>query len=107
MSFADLQGPMGASANWLRTQSRNYGFGFVAVCAAAVAQRGLEVAISFPHSFLMFYPTVLMVALLAGFWLGVVSTLLAVPTTIYLNMKSPGPWFVDGETERVGMWRRY
>lgn len=102
MSFADLQGPIGASANWLRTQSRRYGFAFVAVCAAAVAQRGLEVAISFPHSFLKFYPTVLMVALVAGFWLGVVSTLLAVLTTIYLNMKSPGPWFVDAETERVG-----
>ena len=36
MSFADLQGPIGASANWLRTQSRRYGFAFVAVCAAPI-----------------------------------------------------------------------
>lgn len=103
MSFADLQGPLvrpqtGCELSLGVTDLRS------SPCARQqLRRRGLEVAISFPQSFLMFYPTVLRVALLAGFWLGVVSTLLAVLTTIYLNMKSPGPWFVDAETERVGM----
>jgi hypothetical protein len=47
--------------------SYQYGLALFAVCAAVALQRGLEVEIGFAHSFLLFYPTILIVALLAGF----------------------------------------
>jgi hypothetical protein len=67
MSSADRTGPIVVSAKWLRTRPRQYGFALVTVCAAVALQRALELEIGFPHSFLMFYPTILTVALLAGF----------------------------------------
>lgn len=77
MSSADRTGSIAVSAKWLRTQSYRYGFSLVAVCAAVAAPRGLEVEIGFAHSFLLFYPTILMGSLLGGFWPGVKATLLS------------------------------
>ena len=44
-----------------------YGFAVISFCLVIVAQKALELAIGFPHSFLLFYPTILIVAFLAGF----------------------------------------
>jgi hypothetical protein len=75
MSSADRTGPIAVIAWWLRTQSYRHGFALVAVCVAVAAQPGLEVEIGLAHSFLLFYPTILIVSLLAGFWAGVTATL--------------------------------
>jgi hypothetical protein len=77
MSSADRTGPIVVSAKWLRTRPRQYGFALVTVCAAVALQRALELEIGFPHSFLMFYPTILIVALLAGFLPGATATFLS------------------------------
>ena len=47
------------------------------LCTAVALQRALELEIGFPHSFLMFYPTILIVALLAGFLPGATATFLS------------------------------
>jgi PAS domain S-box-containing protein len=103
MSSADRTGPIAVSAKWLQTQSSRYGFALVAVCAAVAAQRGLEVEIGFAHSFLLFYPTVLIVSLLAGFWPGVTATLLSALASLYFYRVALNSQIVSDETERVGL----
>jgi len=103
MSSADRPGPIGASAAWLRTQPRRYGFAFLAVCPAVSLQRGLEFEAGFPHSFLLFYLTIFIVALLAGFWLGVVSTLLSALAADYFYSFPRSSRTFSDETESVGL----
>jgi PAS domain S-box-containing protein len=105
MSSADRTGPIAvsASAQWLRTQSYRYGFALVAVCAALAAQRGLEVEIGFAHSFLLFYPTILIVSLLAGFWAGVTATLLCALASLHFYSAALNSLIVSDETEETGL----
>src|SRR5579864_1408518 len=103
MSSADRTGSIAVTAWWLRTQSYRYGFALVAVCAAVAAQRGLEVEIGFAHSFLLFYPTILIVALLAGFWAGVTATLLCALASLHFYTAALNSLSVSDETERVGL----
>src|SRR5215467_4602753 len=77
MSSADRTELFRISTGFLRTPVRRYGFAIIAVCVAYGLQRALETAIEFPHSFLLFYLTILIVALLAGFWPGISATALA------------------------------
>jgi PAS domain S-box-containing protein len=67
------------------------------------AQRGLEVEIGFPHSFLLFYPTILIVSLLAGFWAGVTATLLSALASVHFYSGTLNSLIVSDETERVGV----
>jgi two-component system, sensor histidine kinase and response regulator len=103
MSSADLAGANVPCPSWLRTKPRRYGFAFVAICAAVGAQRALEVSIGFPHSFLLFYPTTLIVALLAGFLPGVTSIFLALLAAVYFYMGARGSRFVSDETEGIAL----
>ena len=103
MSSADRTGPFVSTARWLRTQSYRHGSALVAVCAAVAAQRGLEVEIGFAHSFLLFYPTILIVSLLAGFWAGVTATLLSALASFHFFTPAPNSLIVSDETEMVGL----
>jgi K+-sensing histidine kinase KdpD len=105
MSSADRTGPIAvsASAQWLRTQSYRYGFALVAVCAAVAAQRGLEVEIGFAHSILLFYPTILIVSLQAGFWAGVTATLLCALASLHFYSAALNSLIVSDETEKIGL----
>src|ERR1700756_3618038 len=103
MSSADRTGPFVSTARWLRTQSYRHGSALVAVCAAVAAQRGLEVEIGFAHSFLLFYPTILIVSLLAGFWAGVTATLLSALASFHFFTAAPNSLIVSDETEMVGL----
>jgi PAS domain S-box-containing protein len=103
MSSADRTGRIAVSAKWLRTQLWRYGFAVAVVCIAVAVQRGLESAIGFPHSFLMFYPTILIVSLLAGFLPGVTATLLSALAAIYFYKPPVDSFAASDETERVGL----
>jgi len=105
MSSADRTGPIVfvSTARWLRTQSYRHVSALVAVCAAVAAQRGLEVEIGFPHSFLLFYPTILIVALLAGFLPGVTATLLCAFAASCVYATPVNSFIVGDETDRVGL----
>jgi len=103
MSSADQTGPIVVSAKWLRKQIYQYGFAFLAVCAAVAVQRGLEVEIGFAHSFLLFYPTILIVALLAGFLPGVAATLLSTLAAAYFYAAPRNSLAVGDETDSVGL----
>ena len=103
MSSADRTGPIVVSAEWLRTQSYRYGFALVAVCAAIAVQRGLELELGFAHSFLLFYPTILIVSLWASFLPGVTATFLFALAAAYFYRPSAGSFMVSDETEGVGL----
>ena len=87
---------------WLRTWPRQYAFALAAVIAAVFAQHSLELAIHFPHSFLLFYPTILIVALLAGFGPGLSATLGFAFAAVYLFSEEPASARFSDETEFVG-----
>jgi len=73
------------------------------VCVAVAVQRGLEFEIGFAHSFLLFYPTILIVALLAGFWPGATATLLSALAAGYFYIAPQNSLLVSDETERIGL----
>ena len=105
MSAADRTGSSTISVEWFRTWPRRYAFAFVATCAAMVAQRTLELATGFPHSFLLFYPTILIVSLVAGFRPGAVATLLGLAAH-YFQTNAAGPLIGNG-TERIPVARSF
>jgi formate hydrogenlyase transcriptional activator len=77
MSSADRSGPISVFAHWLRTGPRRYGFAFLTVAIAVTTRFTLESLLGFRHEYVLFVPAVMIVALLAGFWPGVVATLTA------------------------------
>ena len=103
MSSADQPGAVFAFAGWMRTWPRRYGFVLVAVSAAITAQRGLEFSIGFPHSFLLFYPTILIVSLVAGFAPGLMATLFCTAAAEYLYLQPGSLSAGSDETEKFGV----
>ena len=83
MSFADRRETIGASALWLHTWPRRYGFALIAVVAATVLRYGLDLAFGFSDSFVLFYPPILVVALLGGFGPGLFATSLSMALAAY------------------------
>jgi len=77
MSSADRRGPFIASVNWLRTKPQRYGFAVCVVAAASVVHYTLIVTIGPLLPFVMLIPSLGAVAVLAGFWPGVLATLLS------------------------------
>jgi len=88
MSSADRPGAIAVSANWLRTRPRRYGFALLAVAAALAGRYGLEILFGVRQQFVLLYPAILLVALLAGFRPGVVATMLAALARWYLSLES-------------------
>jgi PAS domain S-box-containing protein len=77
MKFADQAGAIGKSAAWLHTGPRRYGFAVLVAVATTLAHYGLDRVLGpFPH-FVMFFPGILVVALLAGFGPGLLTTILS------------------------------
>jgi len=77
MSSADRREPFTAPVNWLRTPLRQYGFTVAAVAIASVVRYTLVITFGYLPPFVIFVPSVLVVGLLAGFWPGVLATLLS------------------------------
>src|ERR1700757_3930193 len=101
MSSADRTGLFRVSTGLLRTWVRRYGFALIAVCIAYGLQRALETTIAIPHSFLLFYLAILIVALLAGFWPGVSATRVA-GLAAYFYRGPATPPAVSDEIQHVG-----
>jgi formate hydrogenlyase transcriptional activator len=77
MSFADRWEPFAASANWLHTGPRRYALAVVAVGFATLLRYALGFFLGLKEPFILFYPTIMAVALLAGFRAGFVATLIS------------------------------
>jgi formate hydrogenlyase transcriptional activator len=103
MSSADRRETMVVSAYWLHTWPRQYGFALVAVTAAALVRYGLDVALGFTHPFLLFSPTIMLIALLGGFGPGVFATLLSAVIAAYLFMEPLNSFVVRHPRDIVGL----
>ena len=77
MSSADRGEPVGAWIYRLQTWPRRYGIALVAVTAAAVIWYGLTNIVGVIPPVILFYPTIMLVALLGGFGPGVFATALS------------------------------
>ena len=87
MSVADRRGTVGASAFWLQTWPRRYGFALIAVIVASLLRYVLGVTFGFSQHFILFYPTLMLVALLGGFGPGLFATLLSAAITAYFFLE--------------------
>jgi K+-sensing histidine kinase KdpD len=85
MSFADRRETIGASALWLHTWPRRYGFALIAVAAATLLRYGLDEALGSTKPFTLFYPTIMLIALLGGFGPGVFATLFSAVLAAYFS----------------------
>src|ERR1017187_8817904 len=103
MSSADRRETMVASAYWLHTWPRQYGFALVAVTAAALVRYRLDVALGFTHPFLLFCPTIMLIALLGGFGPGMFATLLSAVIAAYLFMEPLNSFVVRHPRDIVGL----
>ena len=77
MSFADRREAIGTSAFSLHTWRRRYGLALIAVTVAGLVRYGLSVVLGFTHPFALFYPVIVLLALLCGFGPSVFATLLS------------------------------
>src|ERR1700686_2185370 len=103
MGFADRREAIGASAYWLHTWPRRYGFAMIAVAAAALLRYGLDVALGFTQPFILFYPTITLITLLAGFGPGLFATLFSEVLAAYLFLEPLNSFAVRNSRDRVGL----
>jgi PAS domain S-box-containing protein len=87
MSVADRRGAVGASAYWLQTRPRRYGFALIAVIAVTLLRYALEMTFGFNQHFILFYPTLMLIALLGGLGPGLFATLLAAAIAAYFFLE--------------------
>src|SRR5579859_8211367 len=77
MSFADRRELFGSHLSWLHTWPQRYGFALLAVLIATVLRYLVGLFLGLNEPFVLFYPAVAIVALLAGFGPGIVATVVA------------------------------
>ena len=87
MSFGARRQIIEASQYWLHTKQRQYGFALAAVAAAGLLRYTLAMAGGFVPPFILFYPTIMLVALLSGFGPGMFATVLASAIAEYFVLK--------------------
>lgn len=76
MSVADQGEKLAKLVYWLHTKRQKYGFALAAVAGAILVQYALDASLVFSSPFILFYPTIILVALIGGFGPGVFATVL-------------------------------
>ncbi len=102
MSIADRGEPIGTSVPWLRSPLRRYALAVLAVAGATVLQLGLRSLGPFHVAFILFYPTVVLVAMRAGLWPGMVATLLATVSGGYFLLEPVNSFVIRTPEDLVG-----
>ncbi|HLZ43233.1 MAG TPA: PAS domain S-box protein [Candidatus Sulfotelmatobacter sp.] len=103
MSFADRLGAIGTSANWLRTWPRRYGFALLTVAVATLLRYALDVAFGQFPPFVMFFPAIILVAVLAGFAPGILATILSSASVAVFFWPSLNMFGAGRARETVGL----
>ena len=103
MSLADRRQSVITSAYWLRTWPRRYGFALLAVIIAALVRYGLDVALGIGHPFFLFYPTIMLIALLEGFRPGLFATLLSTAIAEFFLLEPLNSFAVRNPRDIVGL----
>ena len=103
MSFADRREAIGASAYWLHTWPRRYGFALIGVTAAGLVRYSLDVTLGFTQPFVLFYPIIMLVALLGGFGPALFATLLSGAFVEYFLMEPLNSFAVRHPRDVIGL----
>ena len=103
MSFADRTGPIGTTPNWLSTPLLRYGFAAAAVGVATIVRFGLVFVLGFLPPFALFFLTIIVVALLAGFGPGIFATLLSAVSIAYFFWGSLSVFGTNRVRDIVGL----
>jgi len=103
MSVADPREPIVSdNGRWLQSGSARYGFAVLAVAIATGLQFGLRLLGPSHLPFMLFYPTVVLVFMLAGFWPGIVATVLAAAGGGYFFLEPTNSFAVHTPEDLVG-----
>ena len=103
MSSADRRETTATSAAWLLGWPGKYGFALVAVAAAALLRYGLDIALGFTRAFILFYPTILLTALLGGLGPGLFATVLSTTTAAYFFMEPLNSFLIKNPRDMIGL----
>ncbi len=83
MRSADRSGALGTLAREFETWPQRYGFSLAAVALATLLRYGLGAAIGVTTPFILFYPTIILIALETGFGPGLFATCLSAAVAKY------------------------
>jgi formate hydrogenlyase transcriptional activator len=87
----------------LHTWPRQYGLALAAVIATGLARYGLDVALGFTQPFVLFYPAIMLVALIGGFGPGLLATLLSSAIAEYFFMEPLNSFAGKSARDVVGL----
>jgi PAS domain-containing protein len=82
---------------------RRFGFALVSVVAAILLRQVLGAVLGFLHPYALFYPTIAMVAMLFGFWLGFFATVLSAASATYYFLPPSHSFVIYRRQEAVGL----
>ena len=83
MSIADPRAHISTFQHWLRPWPRRYAFSLLAVLAATIIRYALGLVLGLLPPFALFFSTIILVTLFAGFGPGVFATLLSVASVAF------------------------
>jgi formate hydrogenlyase transcriptional activator len=103
MSFADRLSPVVTSAKWLCSHPQVYVLSVAAVAFAALIRYALDATLGFTQPFALFYPVIVLLALLGGFGPGVFATLLSAACASYFFMEPLNSFAIRNPRDMVGV----
>ena len=103
MSSADRGEAVARSARWLQGWPQLYGFALISVSAATLLRYALDVALGFTQPFILFYPTITLIALLSGFGPAFFATLLSAAMADYFLMEPLNAFAGKSARDLVGL----
>jgi len=94
MSFADRREVIGTSAVWLQTEPRRYGFALITMAVATLLRYALSKLVGPNFPFILFYPAIWLVAMMAGRGPGVFAVFLSAASASYFffGPVNPSAW---------------
>lgn len=103
MRVADQRESIKELVFWLQSSPGSYGFALLAICTVGLVRYGLDSSIGFNHRFILFYPTIMLVALLGGFGPGVFATFLSTAIAEYFFIKPINSLVFSNPRDIVGL----
>jgi PAS domain S-box-containing protein len=103
MSFADRLAPIAASAKWLCSYPQVYALSVAAVAFAALTRYALDATLGFTQPFPLFYPVIVLLALLGGFGPGLFATLLSAACASFFFMEPLNSFAIRNPRDMVGV----
>src|SRR5271165_7054230 len=100
MSSADPREP--TARRWKESWPARYGFAVVLVAIATALQFGLRWLGPFHTAYILFYPAIVVIAMWAGFWPGIVGTLLATVSGSYFFLEPRNSFAVRTPEDLLG-----